>query len=129
MKIDVYLEVANKVRIGTLLYKNRQIYFEYDKKFLTMNIEISPYKLPLKSGLSICEDMTFDGLWGVFDDSLPDGLGKLLMNRHLKNIGINPTTVSQLQRLSYIGKFGVGAITYLPSSNINLKNSNNIDLD
>ena len=51
------------------------------------------------------------------------------MNRHLKNIGINPTTVSQLQRLSYIGKFGVGAITYLPSSNINLKNSNNIDLD
>jgi len=49
--------------VGTLAYKNKIIYFEYDKSFLNTGIEISPYKLPLKSGVMICDDDMFEGLF------------------------------------------------------------------
>jgi serine/threonine-protein kinase HipA len=45
--------------------------------------------LPLKKELQVCEDNIFDGLFGVFADSLPDGWGKLLLDRHLMSKGIN----------------------------------------
>ena len=62
-----------KLSIGRLAYKERVIYFEYDKSFLQSDIQISPYKLPLKPGVHICQERLFDGLFGVFADSLPDG--------------------------------------------------------
>ena len=46
--------------------------------FLNTGIEISPYKLPLKAGLHRCDDDTFEGLWGVFNDSFLDGWGNRL---------------------------------------------------
>jgi serine/threonine-protein kinase HipA len=56
-KLEVFLNIYEKEYVvGTLAYKNRNIYFEYDKLFLTTGIEISPYKLPLKSGVMVCDD-------------------------------------------------------------------------
>jgi len=101
-------------KVGTLAIKDRKIYFEYDKEFLKTGIEISPYKLPLKEGLHRCDDDTFEGLWGVFNDSLADGWGKLLMDRHLMRLGINQASLTPLDRLSYIGYYGMGALTYEP---------------
>ena len=51
-------------KVGTLAIRDKKIYFEYDKDFLQTNIELSPYKLPLKAGLFRCDDDTFEGLWG-----------------------------------------------------------------
>jgi len=71
--LTIHLTQTKKQIVGTLAIKDRKIYFEYDKEFLKTGIEISPYKLPLKEGLHRCDDDTFEGLWGVFNDSLPDG--------------------------------------------------------
>lgn len=61
--VNVYLNHYDlKQKVGTLALKNNTIYFEYDKEFLTSNIELSPYKLPLKSGVHICEDTVFNKL-------------------------------------------------------------------
>ena len=113
-KLTIHLTQQKKQKVGTLAIKDRKIYFEYDKDFLKTGIELSPYKLPLKEGLFRCDDDTFDGLWGVFNDSLPDGWGRLLMDRHLMRLGINQASLTPLDRLSYIGNYGMGALTYEP---------------
>lgn len=112
--LTIHLTQQKKQKVGTLAIKDRKIYFEYDKAFLKIGIELSPYKLPLKVGLHRCDDDTFEGLWGVFNDSLPDGWGRLLMDRHLMRLGINQASLTPLDRLSYIGNYGMGALTYEP---------------
>ena len=113
--VNVYFHSkSQKLKVGRLALKERQIYFEYDGNFLKTGIELSPYKLPLSGGLKVCEDRVFDGLFGVFADSLPDGWGKLLIDRHLMSQGINFTQISPLDRLMMIGEFGTGALSYEP---------------
>lgn len=123
-----YHKAHEKLKVGRLAYENRIIYFEYDKEFLNNGIELSPYKLPLKSGVQICEDRIFDGLFGLFADSLPDGWGRLLIDRHLMNKGIDFHTITPLDRLMMIGEFGTGALSYEPIIDT-YNNHDNIDLD
>jgi serine/threonine-protein kinase HipA len=113
--IKVYLSTQLQEQlVGTLAYRDKNIYFEYDPIFLTSNIELSPYKLPLKSGVMVCDDTVFDGLFGVFADSLPDGWGKLLLDRYFLKEGIQYSDITPLDRLGYIGNYGVGALSYRP---------------
>ncbi len=117
-KLTIHLTQTKTQKVGTLAIRDKKIYFEYDKDFLTTNIELSPYKLPLKAGLFRCDDDTFDGLWGLFNDSLPDGWGRLLMDRHLMRLGVNPATLSPLDRLAYVGRHAMGALTYVPEQEV-----------
>ncbi len=114
-KLNVCFYTKKPQKLGTLAIKNNKIYFEYDKKFLKTGIEISPYKLPLKSEVFRCDDDTFDGLWGVFADSLPDGWGRLLTDREFLKRGIALKDVSPLDRLALVGKNGMGALSYEPT--------------
>lgn len=78
--VDIFLEHCGvKHKVGKLAHKDRKIYFEYDSEFLTKGINISPYMLPLKNGLIVAQDNAFEGLFGVFGDSLPDGWGKYFL--------------------------------------------------
>jgi len=112
------IHLTKTQKVGTLAIRDKKIYFEYDKDFLKTGIELSPYKLPLKAGLFRCDDDTFDGLWGLFNDSLPDGWGRLLMDRHLMRLGVNPATLSPLDRLAYVGSHAMGALSYEPEQEI-----------
>ena len=42
-------------------------------QILKTGLELSPLKLPLKSTVSTSGDYLFEGLFGLFNDSLPDG--------------------------------------------------------
>ena len=113
--VNVFLNhFDDKIFVGKLALKNRKIYFEYDENIIKKDIQISPYILPLKKELQVCNDKIFDGLFGVFSDSLPDGWGKLLLDRHLMSKGINFQDITPLDRLCYVGKFGIGALSYEP---------------
>lgn len=109
-----YHQGSNLLSVGNLAYRNRKIYFEYDNNFLNSGLELSPFKLPLKAGLMTCEERIFDGLFGVFNDSLPDGWGRLLLDRKLMKLGINPGDLTPLDRLKFVGSRGMGALTYEP---------------
>ncbi len=109
-----YAGGSQKISMGRLLLKDRQILFEYTTEFLKSGLELSPLKLPLQQGVIVCEDRLFDGLFGVFNDSLPDGWGRLLLDRKLMNTGINPGDLSPLDRLRYVGSRGMGALVYEP---------------
>jgi serine/threonine-protein kinase HipA len=127
-KLDVYINFSSRIKVGILASKDKKIYFEYDKEFLKLGLDISPYKLPLKAGIQRCDDDTFEGIWGVFADSMPDGWGRLLLDRHFSSIGINTHTLSPLDRLAYVGHNGMGALRYEPSKEFQ-DNFTNIDLD
>ncbi|PIR38090.1 MAG: phosphatidylinositol kinase [Alphaproteobacteria bacterium CG11_big_fil_rev_8_21_14_0_20_39_49] len=102
------------IPVGRLAYKNRRIYFEYDRDFLDRKLPISPFMLPLKSGLHEGQPELFEGLPGVFNDSLPDGWGRLLLDRLLRSKGYQSGDFTPLDRLAYIGAHGMGALVYEP---------------
>lgn len=88
--------------------------FEYDADFLQRGFSISPFQLPLQPGVFISKREPFEGLFGVFNDSLPDGWGLLLMDRLLRKNGIAPASLNPLDRLCLVGEQGMGALTYKP---------------
>jgi len=88
--------------------------FEYDANYLTSGFSISPFELPLKNGVILAKPSPFDGNFGVFDDCLPDGWGLLILNRYLQKQGLNPQTLSILDRLSLVGSSGRGAMEFRP---------------
>ncbi|MDO9580112.1 MAG: type II toxin-antitoxin system HipA family toxin [Bacteroidales bacterium] len=103
-------------RIGKLaLSPDRRCLFEYDPGWIATGFSVSPFYLPLKSGLFTARAEPFGGMFGVFDDSLPDGWGKLLVDRWLISRGINPASLSLLERLSIVGENGMGALVYRPA--------------
>lgn len=123
-----YLKGLEKLFMGRLALVERQIFFEYSAEFLQTGIELSPFKLPLKSGIKICADSLFDGLFGVFNDSLPDGWGRLLIDRKLTKAKINSTELSPLDRLRYVGSNGMGALIYEPATDtIDIQHYNSLD--
>jgi len=100
--------------IGRLAMRERTIYFEYDRAFIEHGLEISPLRLPLKSGVSSFDYNLFEGLPGVFNDSLPDGWGRLLFDRFARTQGIQPSEVTPLDRLAHIGVHSMGALVFEP---------------
>ena len=116
--LTVFLDQGKRRKAGRLAIRDRQILFEYDPAFLDSAIEISPFQLPLRSGVSLCPDSVFDGLFGVFNDSLPDGWGRLLLDRTVEKHGINRRELNALDRLSYVGRNGMGALSYEPDRSV-----------
>ena len=99
---------------GRLATRDRQIYFEYDSTFIDRGIEISPLRLPLKSGVQQFDYNLFEGLPGVFNDSLPDGWGRLLFDRYARAQGILPSDITPLDRLTHVGSHALGALVFKP---------------
>jgi serine/threonine-protein kinase HipA len=113
--LTVYLDANNQRRkVGRLAFRDRKVLFEYDAAFLTSGIEISPFKLPLRPGVFTPDMMLFDGLFGVFNDSLPDGWGRLLLDRTVERHRIHRGQLNPLDRLAYVGRHGMGALSYEP---------------
>lgn len=110
--LNVY---SNNVHIGTIALTTDNIcVFEYNKSFLDIGFSLSPFYLPLKSGVFKAKPDPFSGLFGVFADSLPDGWGRLLIDRLLIKHKIDLGTITQLDRLAMVGKNGMGSLEYLP---------------
>lgn len=112
-KLDVFY---HERKVGTLaLYKERYAAFEYDKDWLADGFTISPFSLPLEKNVFLPKMDPFEGLYGVFADSLPDGWGRLLVDRLMLRNQMNPREVGNLNRLAIVGESGMGALEYKPS--------------
>ncbi len=105
--------------VGTLaLTADRKAAFSYSDSWLESGFSISPFSLPLKKQVFLPTKNYFDGLFGVFADSLPDAWGRLLLERVLKERGKDPYAYTVLDRLAVVGKSGMGALTYEPQIDI-----------
>jgi serine/threonine-protein kinase HipA len=104
--------------VGRLALREGQIYFEYGSSFLSSGLEISPLRLPLQAGVRTFDRFLFEGLPGLFNDSLPDGWGRLLLDRSIRQQGMLPGQFSPLDRLAHVGEKGMGALVYEPDQGV-----------
>ena len=121
IKVGINFGAGTK-SVGRLAIRDQQIYFEYASEFIEAGLEISPVRLPLKPGVSRFDYNLFEGLPGVFNDSLPDGWGRLLFDRFARSQGLFPSEVTPLDRLAYIGQNTLGALVYEPDYGIDEMN-------
>ena len=114
--IEVWM---NGVKVGRIaLTPDTLCAFEYAPGWLESGVSVSPFHLPLKSEVFVAKRTPFKGGFGVFDDSLPDGWGHLILDRYLKSKGIAPDKLTILQRLALVGSCGRGALEYRPDLSV-----------
>lgn len=113
-KLEVFYNNKKVGTLATLPNSNFLTVFEYDSDWIAHGFSISPRTLPLIKKTFISKYDPFEGVFGVFADSLPDGWGRLLVDRMLLSKKIDPRTVNSLNRLAIVGDTGMGALTYKP---------------
>ncbi|HLN74479.1 MAG TPA: type II toxin-antitoxin system HipA family toxin [Prolixibacteraceae bacterium] len=114
-KLFVSLQVGgNTLEVGELVLSDQKIYFRYHAAYLKTGLNLSPIKLPFSGDIVSAGPQPFDGLFGLFNDSLPDGWGRLLLDRSLAAKGIDIARITPLDRLMYVGSRGMGALVYRP---------------
>jgi len=122
-EVKIWDELVGAVRWDA----NRQLAsFQYEKKFLTKAIDLSPIKMPIKNGdriysfpeLRQAKDeqiATFDGLPGLLADALPDKYGNQLINIWLAKNGRPFNSMNPVEKLCFIGTRGMGALEFEPA--------------
>ena len=125
MKTNKKLQVYYHDRlVGTLaLTADRQAAFAYSDEWIEKGFSISPFSLPLKRQVFVPTKPYFHGLFGVFADSLPDAWGNILLNRLLRQNGINTDEITILDRLAIVGNSGMGALCYRPEISLSDKDT------
>ncbi len=104
--------------VGTLgLGERGRIYFQYDPAWIAQGFDLAPGSLDFNLNVQLPKrPEVFDGLHGVFQDSLPDGWGMLLMDRFFRQrLDGQLQTLTSLDRLAYLGQRGMGALEYEPA--------------
>ncbi len=131
-RLAVTLDLEGEKRVvGTLAWsqRERRAYFEYAPAFLASPLPLSPRSLPATAGLKAADPAIFEGLHGLFDDSLPDGWGRRLLDRHVGQLGHDHRLLTPLDRLAYVGSGGMGALAYEPEMEDGVAEAPALDLD
>lgn len=81
-KIDVYID---RRHVCTLAETKHRAAFQYSDEWIETGYSISPFSLPLEKKLFIPDYTPFEGVYGVFADTLPDGWGRLIVDRYIKH--------------------------------------------
>lgn len=104
--------------VGTLaLTVDGKVAFSYSADWLECGFSISPFSLPLEQKVFVPHKNHFQGLYGVFADSLPDAWGNLLVERILREHRIKGN-ITVIDRLAMVGKSGMGALEYEPNYDV-----------
>jgi serine/threonine-protein kinase HipA len=121
-------------RIGAVLLPDGSdvAVFEYDPLFARSAIEVSPLRMPLGSTRYTFPALNFDtfrGLPGMLADSLPDRYGNALIDAWLAGQGRRPESFNAVERLSYIGTRGMGALEFAPARGPSRSRDEEIHID
>ncbi len=72
-KLDVFIQFSKQEeRIGQLIIDGRSILFKYSDAYLETGNNLSPNQLTFNDIPQTTKEKAFNGLFGVFADSLPD---------------------------------------------------------
>lgn len=115
-KLDVYIQFSKqKELIGQLVLDGRSILFKYSDTYLKTGKNLSPNQLKFDDNPQTTKEKPFNGLFGVFADSLPDAWGYLLIKKRLSAKQIAIESLNALDHLTFAGKNSMGALQYKPS--------------
>ena len=103
------------------------------KVFSEKKIEPSPNKMPTDDNVERfsfpnISRTTYSGLPGMLSESLPDHFGNKIIDAWLAKMGRSFADWNPVERLSYIGKRGIGALEYSPILNGKLDESVAVDI-
>ena len=108
-----FAATGRAIPVGTLSEHGRDTAFEYDPSFLSEGLNPAPFRLPVRQGLTVFDRSGGMETFGLFEDSLPDGWGRRLVDVSFrKKRGRRPTV---LERLACVGVSGMGALAYEPA--------------
>ena len=130
LRIELSFDPGNVRPVGQIAWDSarRCAAVEWDPAFVTAPLPISPYHIRAPAGLyRTGNPAAFEGLPGVFGDSLPDGWGRLLIDRELERRGSGRTAITPVDRLAIVGTHGMGALVYRPEERV--VGRNNVDLE
>lgn len=94
----------------------------FSRDFAARGLDISPLKLSLRDpyllrGIAIpCHENEYEGLPAFLSDSLPDDWGNDVFRRWAQVNGIRQKDISPVDKLSFIGKRGMGAFEFEPEA-------------
>jgi serine/threonine-protein kinase HipA len=115
-KLNVYIQFSKQEElIGQLILDGRSILFKYSGAYLEAGENLSPNQLKFDDNPQTTNEKPFNGLFGVFADSLPDAWGYLLIKKRLSADRIAIESLNALDHLTFAGKNSLGALQYRPS--------------
>jgi len=102
-------------KVGVLEQRKEGIFFDFYESFRAKPLPISPYKLDpeVKMQYNYFDSMYANGLPGIFNDSMPDGYGEMMMLKHFRQKQ-GRAMITPLQKLAFVGTDGIGALEYTP---------------
>ena len=116
-----------RVAVGTLSQSGRDSLFQFDDAFLAAPLPISPLRLPARPGVHVYDGRGGMDTFGVFEDALPDGWGRRIVDaRFRKRHGRLPTL---LERFASLGGDGLGALVFEPAEPSAAEAAENFRLD
>ncbi len=114
--------------------------FEYDSRFKTYGIDLSPFKMPIDKRQTIFSFPelrrntqspfdTFKGLPGLLADVLPDKYGNQLINLNLAQNGRPADSMNPVEMLCFMGTRGMGALEFDPSMHKETIRTSSLELE
>ena len=99
--------------------------FQYSSKIIN-TIEPSPIIMPTegRNFETNRDHLNFHNLPYLLSDSMPDDFGNIMMKEWLKQRKLSIDKINPVDRLTYVGKRGMGALEYIPANH--RENDNNI---
>ena len=116
----IYNGWSERWPLGVLAEFGHRSLFEYSPEALSQSLELSPFRLALRQPAYEGSETFLEGLPGLIADALPDGWGRLLMDRRFRKAGRDPAEVSVLERLAFIGDRALGALSFEPAEGLAL---------
>jgi len=102
--------------------------FQYSNEALNRKIEPSPIIMPTQERIfeTNRDHINFHNLPYLLSDSMPDDFGNIMMREWLKQRKLSIDSINPVDRLTYIGRRGMGALEYEPADS---KENNNYNVD
>ncbi len=127
----LYVEMivgAKRIPVGRLAMDRGGAVFEYDAAFISAGLSLNPlWETPSREPIPARNPRTFEGLHGVFADSLPDAWGRELMRRRCARAGLDFDSLTGLEHLALVGERAMGAMAYRPA--VSDQGDDIVDLD
>lgn len=93
--------------------------FAYTPQCADLGVEPAPLHMPVVADqpylFTDLPEASYRRLPALLSDALPDDFGNALIDRYMADMGLAAADVSVLDRLAYMGKRAMGALTFQPA--------------
>ncbi len=125
VEVKLYEETLGTIEWN---YNKGSSTFQYSNEALNRRIEPSPIIMPTQERIfeTNRDHINFHNLPYLLSDSMPDDFGNLMMKEWLRQKNLSINDINPVDRLTYVGKRGMGALEYEP---ISYKENNNYNVN